>query len=546
VNDDFGIKQIARGQQKIGGKNAANGAHQFLPLDTKHFKDLESKILDGLGDLDAVLDGELVHSENWQALNSLQKRYAGKVKCIYIDPPYNTGLSEIIYKNRNKHSTWLSLIENRLEISAIYQADDGVLVVAIDENQQESLGLVLSNLFPRDSKTTVTIVHNPSGQQGDNFSYCHDYACFIYKSDGGRQIGEEIRDEGDERNFRDVTGEQSKREAAKNCFYPIFVKDGKITGFGDICESDYHPGSVNIAVEDGAVAVFPVDPQGVERKWRFSRSTVEGISDELFPHYLKSRKVWDIKRRKNTFNFKTVWSDAKYSGNNHGTQLLNHIIGSQKFDYPKSINTVVDCLRAGLNKRKSAFVLDYFAGSGTTAHAVINLNREDGGSRKYLLVEMGEYFHTVLLPRIKKVIYSKDWKDGKPVSREGSGHFLKYYTLEQYEETLKNSHYQDGEQLELDSAKSLCEQYVFFADDKLAHAVKPKNGKLEINLKNLYPDIDIAESLSNILGKPIRHRTPDSVTFTDNTTEKTDPATMTEPEKRHFISLLRPYLWWGE
>ena len=190
--------------------------------------------------------------------------------------------------------------------------------------------------------------------------------------------------------------------------------------------------------------------------------------------------------------------------------------------------------------------LDYFAGSGTTAHTVINLNREDGGNRKYLLIEMGEYFHTVLLPRIKKVVYSKDWRDGKPVSREGSSHCLKYYTLEQYEETLKNSLYEDGNQLELDSAKSPFEQYVFFGDEKLAHAVNLlKNRNLKIDLYNLYPDIDIAESLSNILGKPIRKRTADSVTFADGSTEKTNPETMTEEEKLHFVSLIKSYLWWG-
>ncbi len=159
---------------------------------------------------------------------------------------------------------------------------------------------------------------------------------------------------------------------------------------------------------------------------------------------------------------------------------------------------------------------------------------------------MGKYFHTVLLPRIKKIAYSKDWRNGKPLSREGSSHFLKYYTLEQYEKTLKNARYADGEQLELDSAKSPFEQYVFFGDDKLVHAVKPKkDGKLEINLEDLYPDIDIAESLSNILGKQIRKRTADMVTFEDGSMEKTDPSKMTEEEKRHFVSLIKPYLWWG-
>jgi len=113
----------------------------------------------------------------------------------------------------------------------------------------------------------------------------------------------------------------------------------------------------------------------------------------------------------------------------------------------------IELIRAGTEARAGC-VLDFFAGSGTTAHAVIDLNREDGGNRKYLLIEMGDHFHTILLPRIKKVVYSGDWQDGKPVSREGSSHFLKYYTLEQYEETLRKARYEDGQHLELDSARS--------------------------------------------------------------------------------------------
>ena len=161
---------------------------------------------------------------------------------------------------------------------------------------------------------------------------------------------------------------------------------------------------------------------------------------------------------------------------------------------------------------------------------------------------MGEYFHTIVLPRLKKVIsgHQSGISKNKDVNYKGGGVF-KYYTLEQYEETLRNSRYEDGEQLELDSMKSPFEQYVFFGDDKLAHAVNPsKNGTLEINLQDLYPDIDIAESLSNALGKPIRCRSADTVIFTDGTTEKINTTAMTEEEKRHFISLIKPYLWWGE
>ena len=131
--------------------------------------------------------------------------------------------------------------------------------------------------------------------------------------------------------------------------------------------------------------------------------------------------------------------DSRYSGNNHGTQLLNQIIPKAPASYPKSLYTVKDSIVAGTNENTLSVVLDYFAGSGTTGHAIISLNREDGGTRKYILVEMGNYFDTVLKPRIAKVIYSESWKDGKPLMRHtGISHCFKYLRLESYEDTLNN------------------------------------------------------------------------------------------------------------
>ena len=547
VDDEFSMTDLSKGQKDLTDKNGANGARKFLPLDTKHFKSLELEILDALGNLDEALDGELAHSENWQALNTLQRRYKEKVKCIYIDPPYNTVASEIAYKNDYKHSSWLTLIENRITLSSAHQMGDGVLVIAIDESEQEVLGLLLSRLFPNKNRTAVTVIHNPSGQQGDNFSYCHDFAYFVYP-DMKRVIGLEDREQNpDIRPLRDVSKGSHLREDAANCFYPIYAKDKKIIGVGEVCPDSFHPESVNVQRSDGVVEIYPIDAKGNERKWVFARNSVESIINELSIEYNRSRKIWDVIRRKTKFNYKTVWIDKKYSANNNGAKLLNGILTGNKFNFPKSIYTVMECLKAAEGGIDNGTTLDYFAGSGTTAHAIINLNREDGGKRKYLLIEMGSYFHTVLLPRIKKVVYSKDWKDGKPVSHEGVSHCLKYYALEQYEETLKNARYKDGDQLEIDSLKSPFEQYVFFGDDKLAHAVQSvKNGKMKINLKDLYKDIDIAESLSNILGKPIRRRVANEIIFADGTTEKINPAKMTEEEKQHFITLIKPYLWWGE
>ena len=411
-----------------------------LIMDTKFFdEEFKTKILEGFEDIDKNMTGILINSENYQALNLLSAKYKDKIKCCYIDPPFNAKSSEILYKNSFKHSSWLSLIENRLTVASSLLKKDGVLVIAIDENEQERLGLALTRLYPEHERTCVTVIHNPSGQQSDNFSFTHEYAYFIY-SKGKRRIGFQDReDDVDIRNFRDVTGEDSLRKAAKNCFYPILVKDGKITGFGDVCDNSFHPKSMNVERKDGTVEIYPIDPQGIERKWRFARDTVEKIVGELDPNFINNRKVWDIKRTKSKFNFKTVWTGSKYSANNHGTQLLNNILGNPLFSYPKSIHTVYDSINASTQTNKEAIVMDFFAGSGTTGHAVLKLNKDDGGTRKFILVEMGQYFETVLVPRIKKIIFSDVWKDGKPLEGKGSRQqFVKYHSLEQYEDALEN------------------------------------------------------------------------------------------------------------
>lgn len=415
-------------------------ANPFLVLDTKFFdQEFKYHVLERIEDIDESLNGLLLHSENYQALNLLKQRYEQSVKLIYADPPYNApGTSEILYKNNFLHSSWLTLMNNRLEIASVLISSRGTSVVAIDENEFENLLKLVKYRFTNCLVQAIAIVHNPSGIQGENFSVSNDFAIFAYPNIRGI-IGREIRENNaDIRNFRDVTGDSSLRNSAKTCFYPIYVKEGKIVGFGEVLEDEKHPEGVNEVNNEGIIAVYPIDPQGIERKWRFSRDTVENIEDQLFPHYISHRDIWDIKRKKNEFRFKTVWSDSKYSSNNHGTQVLNNILGKGKFNYPKSIYTMMDTIRAGLSEEVDGTVIDYFAGSGTTGHAVINLNREDQGNRNYVLIEMGQYFNTALKPRIQKIIYSEDWKNGKPISRKGSSHAFKYMRLESYEDTLNN------------------------------------------------------------------------------------------------------------
>lgn len=418
----------------------------YLVLDTAFFPtEFKEELVDSTDNLDENLDGLLIHSENFQALNLLQERYWEQVKCIYIDPPYNAQSSEILYKNNFKHSSWLSLQENRLTVANPLLMDKSVMIIAIDEVEQTRLGELIKILYPSKECTAVTVVHNPSGQQGDNFAFTNEFAYFIYNN-VKNVIGKETRDDSgaDIRTFRDNSGNNNLRIDAANCFYPIYISSEQILGFGDVCPDEYHPSSKNVIQKNGTIAVYPIDNNGVEKKWVFARDTVETILDELWVKYDQRRKEYDIMRSKNIFRYKTTWTDKKYSANSYGSALLTAMFKTTEFKYPKSIYTVMDCVRAGLSDWEEGIVLDYFAGSGTTAHAVINLNREDGGSRKYILVEMGEYFDTVTKPRIQKVIYSEDWRDGKPVSRKGSSHAFKYLRLESYEDTLNNIEIEDG------------------------------------------------------------------------------------------------------
>ena len=416
-------------------------AAPFLMVDTALFDaGFRADLLKAIPDLDASLDGLLAHGDNFQALTLLEKTHSQKVNCVYIDPPYNAQSSEINYKNSYKNSSWLSLMENRLIKGRQLSCEDAVTIIAIDEVQQEYLGVLLDNCFANMAHDCITIVTNPSGQQGDNFSAVHDYAYFVHPQPG-RYIAEQHREDPadwDERNFRDVTGDDSLRTSGKNCFYPVIVKDGAVVGFGDVCSENFHP-EVNERGPDGTIFVYPVDPEGIERKWRFARHTVDQVKGELKAHWLKKREVWDIKRLKKRFNFKTVWSGARYSANNHGTQLLNHVVPAAETKYPKSLYTVIDSLSAGLNGNLNGLVLDYFCGSGTTAHATITLNREDAGYRKYVLIDQGTYVHTVVIPRIKKIVHSSDWQNGKPTAPEtGISHAFKVLKIEGYEDALNN------------------------------------------------------------------------------------------------------------
>jgi adenine-specific DNA-methyltransferase len=358
----------------------------------------------------------MIEGDNLEVLKLLQKSYAGKVKLVYIDPPYNTG-TDLLYPNDYQdgirtylevtgqlegganlstnteasgryHTRWLSMMYPRLRLARSLLARDGVLVCTIDENELVNLGCVLKEVFEEGSfdHVAVTIVHNPRGIQGINFSYVHEYAFFVFPR-GTKAIGDRklLPAEIVWTQFRNWGGE-SERKDARNCFYPILVRGEEVIGFGDVCEDGCHPSQTEVAGE--VARVYPIDRGGVERKWRYARQSVDGVK-----HLLRARRTaygYEIEIGKDFETFRTVWADPRYDASTYGTQLLNELVPGSTFTFPKSLWNVHDCVQAVTGTDKDAMVLDFFAGSGTTGHAIWELNRSDGGNRRFILVQLPE------------------------------------------------------------------------------------------------------------------------------------------------------------
>jgi len=351
-----------------------------------------------------IQENLIIKGNNLLALHSLKSEFAGKIKLIYIDPPYNPPSSNntFTYNNNFNHSTWLTFMKNRIEIAQDLLTNDGAMIIAIDENEQAYLGVLIDEMFKGYENHCVTIVHNPRGVQGTNFSYTHEYAFFIFpkgtKTVKNRKIADEDISFSNLRNW----GSESERKDAKNCFYPVLVDKctKQIIDFGEVCDDKFHP-KINIHNGD-FVEVYPIDKEGVERKWRYARQSVEEVKELLA--VVEKDGVYDIQIGKDFGQYRTVWIDKRYDANEYGTKLVKDLVPESNFSFPKSLWNVYDAIYAVVQDDKNAIVLDYHAGSGTTGHAVLNLNEEDKGNRKFILIEQMDYIKTVTAPRIKEVL----------------------------------------------------------------------------------------------------------------------------------------------
>ncbi|MBT5215166.1 hypothetical protein HOM13_00335, partial [Candidatus Woesearchaeota archaeon] len=347
--------------------------------------------------------------------------------------------------------------------------------------------------------------HNPRGRSDDKFiATSHEYLiCYSkciekLKTFNLIQTRDEIKKKYPKNDaisrYRELplkrSGSNSRRIDRPNLFYPIY----------------FNPINNELSLEEknDFIKILPLDSGGVERVWRWGKDKVkESFKTEFIVKKINDNYSIAAKdREKSDIKPKSLWVNPRYDASSHGTMLLKKLFTNNEFDYPKSLFAVMDSIQIGSN---SGFILDFFAGSGTTGHAVLKLNKEDEGNRKFILVEMGEYFDTVTKPRILKVIYSDNWKNGKPQDSDGSKkQIVKYQTLEQYEDTLDNISFEDPNQLAL-ARKDYQIKYMLNLESRnnnvfmnLEHLESPFDYRLNIDGKET--NIDLVETFNYVAG----------------------------------------------
>lgn len=411
----------------------------FLVLDTKHFsEEFKDKLMGEFDNLDEETNGLLINSENFQALNLMQEKYQEKVKTIYIDPPYNTGNDGFTYKDGFQSSSWASFVQNRLVLAKYLLNQSGVIFQSIDDNEQANLKQISDGVFGEQNFLLLMVVNRASEIATENIIQKHEYLeCYSKNISTFRVNGIPKYSIS-----RGTVGNEGQT-------MPIitFPKGLRCYGISDgiYNETRKIDGSLeNIENLDPVIVENEILMNDVRMKarWRSSNDMRNFFSNSCQPTKAKINGVIEeIYFENDRFNPQIKKSTFEklpslFLENKRGSKYLEELGLKGVFEHPKDLNYISKILQIATTP--SDLILDYFAGSGTTGHATIKLNREDGGSRKYILMEMGGYFDTVTKPRIQKVIYTDSWKDGKPQDREGISQLVKYQVLESYEDALNN------------------------------------------------------------------------------------------------------------
>jgi adenine-specific DNA-methyltransferase len=390
-----------------------------------------------------IRENLIIKGNNLLALHSLKEQFAGKVKLIYIDPPYNpaSAANTFTYNNNFNHSTWLTFMKNRLVEGKQILSNDGFFVVAIDHNELFYLGVLCDEIFSRENRVGVISVEtNPGGRSDSEFFATSHENFLVYAKDVNQVKIKNLKvDEKDLLlyNLEDETskyklvplrrtGSNSTPDKRPNLCFPIYY--------------DYATSKIFLEKVKNAAEIMPMGSDSIMRVWRWSKDKIHKSYNDIVVKKSKNGYAVFVKDRiKYEKKPKTLWYGSKYDASSHGTKLLQSFELDEEVSYPKSLTLMMDIIQ--ILSDKNSIILDYHTGSGTTAHAVLELNKEDGGNRNFILVEQMDYINTVTCPRVQKVM-----------KQQSSGDFV-YLELAKWNEEAKEK---------ILKAKSLSELGKFF------------------------------------------------------------------------------------
>ena len=435
--DMFEISDMASDMYGPGGNERAVDVSflaraPYLPVETALLpSELRSRVVQALTAV--VPTGQLIYGDNAHALRLLEATEREEIDAVFIDPPYNTGVDGFVYKDCYQHSTWMTMMANRLGFCAPQLRDTAFFAATLDFVESGNTRLLLDSFFGR-QQFLAAVAWEKRYTRSNNASkfYSLKDDLFIYAASSAVQRVKEARTEGSKENYTNPDNDKrgpwisssyvnpATKAERPQLVYRIWNPIRKVWVEHPTHSWKYEPATYEMHVREERLYWGANGDYELPRLKSFLRDA----KDEMVPV-----DVW---------SHQELWSYQDVGSTDEAGKILKSMFGREVFDNPKPPGLVAAFINLRANKVSVRSVLDYFAGSGTTGHAVLNLNRDDGGDRRFILIEMGEHFDTVLVPRILKATYSKEWKDGRPVDRKGVSALYKIIRLESYDDALEN------------------------------------------------------------------------------------------------------------
>lgn len=372
----------------------------------------------------AIINGEeypnhiLIEGDNLHALTALTFTHEGKIDVVYADPPYNTGNKTWKYNNNYiddedpfRHSKWIAFMERRLKILKRLLSPTGIVCITIDNYEVHNLRHLMEEIFTGREIIITVIEHNFRGRAKNNFALTHEYALWAVPKDIESITRLKEKSADISRNLR-RTGQGSRRHESPTLFYGIEVDINtlKIVGLTEMIPQGQ---ALPVTNNPNTEYVWPIDNEGLERRWYYGIDTAKNEikSGNIWAKRLKGRIEVHYWKPGNDKRRKSVWTGPQYDGSTYGSELLTEVIGPNDFPFPKSIYAVIECLEA-MSDKKDITALDFFAGSGTTGHAIMKMNEKDNGNRKFILCTANEnnICEEITYPRNRNVITGYNYR----------------------------------------------------------------------------------------------------------------------------------------